>query len=238
MEKIEVGSLSIEVEHKDIKNIHLSVCPPDGRVRISAPLKYELNTIRVFAISRLGWIKKQQTKILKQERETPREYLDMENHYYNGERYLLNIIKEDRPPKLILQVRTMDVYIRPDSSREKIKEVIEEWYRSQMKKNIPDLIDKWEKILNVKVKKFGIKKMKTKWGTCNGKAGKIWINLELAKKPFRCLDYIVFHEMVHLLEKKHNTVFLSYMDKYMPNWRHIKEELNSLPVKHESWKHD
>jgi predicted metal-dependent hydrolase len=173
MKTIEVGNLSIEVEQKDIKNIHLSVYPPNGKVKISAPLKHELNTIRVFAISKLSWIKSQQAKILKQERETQREFLNLENHYYKGERYLLNIIKENSPPKVILRAKTMDVYTRPNSSKEKIQEVIEEWYRGELRKDIPVLIAKWESILNVKVKDFGIKKMKTKWGTCNDKAGRV-----------------------------------------------------------------
>lgn len=236
MKTIEIGNLSIEVEQKDIKNIHLSVYPPSGKVKISAPLKHELNTIRVFAISRLSWIKNQQEKILKQERETKREYLNLENHFYKGERYLLNLIKENAPPKVVLRAKKMDVYIRPNSSKEKIQEVMEDWYRSELKKDIPILISKWEKILNVKVKDFGIKKMKTKWGTCNDKAGRIWINLDLAKKPPRCLDYIVLHEMVHLLETKHNDKFVAYLDKSLPNWRLIKDELNRLPLKHEDWK--
>ncbi|TVL98577.1 MAG: metal-dependent hydrolase [Candidatus Brocadia sp. WS118] len=235
MQQIKLGDINIDVVHKDIKNLHLSVYPPSGKVRISAPLRMDLDTIRVFAISKLGWIKKQQAKLREQEREAPREYLNRESHYYLGKRYLLKIIEHHAPPKVVLKHNTLELYLRENTSAEKSKAVLENWYRQKLKELIPQYINKWEKTINVEVKEFGIKKMKTKWGACNREAGRIWLNLELAKKPRHCLEYIIVHEMVHLLERKHNEIFIAYMDKFLPQWRSYKEELNKSPLRHENW---
>ena len=236
MEQITISNIKIDVIRKDIKNIHLAVYPPTGRVRIAAPLSFSDDAIRLFAISKLSWIKRNQRKFEGQERMAPREFKQRESHYYQGRRYLLNVIEKDVVPKVVLRSKTyIDLYIRPDSSREKRNEIMAEWYRSQLKKQIPPIIDKWEKILNVLVDDWQIKQMKTKWGSCNIEKRKIWINLELAKKPERCLEYIIFHEMVHLLERHHNERFLYYMDTYLPTWKQLKMELNSLPVSHADW---
>ncbi|PKM81028.1 MAG: metal-dependent hydrolase [Firmicutes bacterium HGW-Firmicutes-14] len=237
MEQLRLGDIIIDVEKKDIKNIHLSVHPPAGRVRIAAPLRLDLDTIRVYALSKLSWIKKQQEKFRNQDREAPREFLNRESHYYNGKRYLLRIVEIEAPPKIELQHSTIILYIRPGTSLDKRQRIIDEWYRAQLKRVLPELITKWEKKLKVKVNEFGIKKMRTKWGTCNRVAGRIWLNLELAKKPPEYLEYVVVHEMVHLLERKHNGIFTAYMDKFLPKWRFYKDELNRLPVKHENWNH-
>ena len=233
MRQLQIGDITIDVEQKEIKNIHLSVYPPTGRVRISAPLRLDLDTIRVYALSKLKWIKKQQAKFKGQERETLREFLNRESHYYKGKRYLLKIVELEAPPKVELKHSTIILYVRPGASKEKKQAVLEEWYRSQLKMVLPALIEKWEKKLKVEVKEFGIRKMKTKWGSCNCQAKRIWLNLELAKKPPEHLEYVVVHEMVHLLERKHNDTFITYMNKYLPKWRFYKDELNRLPVVYE-----
>lgn len=235
MNKIILGDISIDVVYKDIKNLHLSVYPPYGRVHISAPLRMDLDTIRVFAISKCGWIKKQHAKLLAQKRETPREYINRESHYYLGKRYLLKVIKHYAFPKVVLKHNTIELYVKDNLSTEKKKAVLESWYRQRLKEIVPGYIKRWEESMNVKVEEFGIRKMKTKWGTCNRKAGRIWLNLELARKPLHCIEYIIVHEMLHLLERRHNEVFMAYMDKFLPKWRFLKEELNEGPLCHENW---
>jgi len=236
MEQIIISNIKIDVVRKDIKNIHLAVYPPTGRVRIAAPLRINDDAIRLFAISKLGWIKRHQRKFEGQERISPREYKNRESHYFQGKRYLLNIIEEDKPPKVVLKNKTyIDLYVRPQTPADKRHEIMNEWYRSQLKKQIPELIEKWEKKLNVKVGEWQVKLMKTKWGSCNTEKKRIWINLELAKKPINCLEYLVVHEIVHLIERHHNDKFLYYMDKYLPDWKQIKTELNKLPVSHADW---
>ena len=235
MQQIILGDISIDVVQKEIKNVHLSVYPPSGRVRISAPLRMDMDTIRVFAISKLGWIKKQQIKLCEQERETPREYINRESHYYLGKRYLLKVIEHKASPKVVLKHNTIELYVRENTSLDKRRAVLENWYRQRLKEIVPDYLVKWEKIMKVKVEEFGIKKMKTRWGTCNQEAGRIWLNLELAKKPTPCIEYVIVHEMVHLLENKHNETFIAYMDKFLPKWRFYKEELNKRPLRHENW---
>lgn len=237
MQHIKLGNIEIEVEQKDIKNIHLSVYPPNGRVRIAAPSKMDLDTIRVFAISKLQWIKTQQETLLQQAREPEREYLERESHYFLGERYLLKIIELDATPKVEIDHKYIHLYVRPNTDTEKRAEIINEWYRTQLKQIVPDLIAKWEKVIGVTSNEFGIKKMRTKWGTCNTEAKRIWLNLELAKKPKECLEYIIVHELVHLLERSHNQRFVKLMDKFMPKWRFNRDELNKLPISHTNWKY-
>lgn len=237
MPQIELGDINIDVEKKDIKNIHLSVYPPDGKVRIAAPERMNLDTIRVFALNKLKWIKKQQASFQNQDRETRREFLTKESHYFRGKRYLLKIIEHNAKPKVILKHSTIEMYIRPNTSTKKRKELLDEWYRQELKKTIPTLIEKWEKIIGVKSNDFGIKIMRTKWGTCNIEAKRIWLNLELAKKPLECLEYIVVHELVHLLERNHNANFIKYMNEFMPKWRFFRDELNRLPFRHTDWKY-
>jgi predicted metal-dependent hydrolase len=237
MKQIELGNIIIDVEQKDIKNIHLSVYPPKGKVRISAPERMDLDTIRVFAISKLKWIRKQQEAFKKQERETEREYLSRESHYFLGERYLLKIIKQDASPKIILKKNAIEMYIRPETSMEKRKELLDEWYRSELKKIAPSIIEKWEEKIGVQSQEYGIKKMRTRWGTCNPKAKRIWLNLELAKKPVECIEYIVVHELVHLIERSHNETFKRLMNEHMPKWSFYRDELNRLPFSHVDWRY-
>ena len=233
--QINLGEISVEVVKKDIKNIHLSVYPPTGTVRISAPLRMNLDTIRVFAISRLGWIKKQQQKLKKQEREAPRDYLDRESHYLWGKRYLLKVVEEDAAPRVELKHKKIILQVRSGTSRDKKKAILEEWYRERLKEVIPTLIVKWEKLMNVKVKRFIVRRMKTKWGSCNPSSKSIRLNTELAKKLPDCLEYIVVHEMAHLREPTHNSRFISLMDSVMPKWEFYREMLNRSPLRHESW---
>lgn len=237
MEQLSLGDIIVDVELKDIKNIHLSVYPPVGRVRIAAPLRMNLDTIRIYAISKLGWIKKQQQKFLSQVREAPREYLNKEGHYFLGKRYMLKVIERDAPPLVTLKHKTIELHVRPSTDTKKRHSILEEWYRVQLKGLVPPVIQKWEKIMGVSLDEFAVKKMKTKWGTCNREAKRIWLNLELAKKPFHCIEYIIVHEMVHLLERNHNDKFIAYMDHYLPEWKQLRKELNKLPVSHRDWEY-
>ncbi len=236
MEQITISNIKIDVVQKNIKNIHLAVYPPTGRVRIAAPLRVNEDAIRLYAISKLGWIKRHQRKFEGQERISPREYKNRESHYFQGRRYLLNIIEAGAPPKIVLKNKTyIDLYLRPETPIARRHEIMNEWYRQKLKEIIPALIKKWEKKIDVLVNEFGVKKMKTKWGTCNREAKRIWLNLGLAKKPAQCLEYIVVHEMVHLLERNHNDRFISLMNEFMPKWKFYRDELNRLPVLHENW---
>ncbi|TDE45881.1 M48 family peptidase [Flavobacterium rhamnosiphilum] len=235
MQEIQLGDITVEVTQKDIKNVHLSVYPPFGKVKIAAPNRMDIDTIRIYAISKLSWIRKQQVKIKAQKREAPREYLTKESHYFLGKRYLLKVIEHNGSPVVKLKHNTIELYIRPETETAKRKEILEEWYRTQLKVKIPELISKWETVMDVNVNGFGIKKMKTKWGTCNIEAQRIWLNLELAKKPITCLEYIIIHEMTHLLERNHNSRFVALMNSFLPNWKEVKEELNRLPVSHTEW---
>ena len=230
-----LGEIAVDVVRKDIKNIHLSVYPPAGKVRISAPLRMDIDTIRVFAITKLAWIKSQQQKLRAQEREMPREYLDRESHYVWGKRFLLKVEEKDAAPEVELKHSKMILHIRPATSHERKQEILDAWYREQLKKAVPALLAKWEPLMGVKVEKLFVQKMKTKWGGCSPGAGSIRLNTDLAKKPPECLEYIVVHEMAHLLEPTHNSHFITLMDQFMPKWRFYKEELNRLPVRHESW---
>lgn len=234
---INLGEISVDVVQKDIKNLHLSVYPPTGRVRISAPLRMELDTIRVFAVSKLGWIKRQQTKLRAQDRETPREYLQRESHYVWGRRYLLEVVELDVAPTVELQHNKMLLQVRPGASLEKRRALLDAWYREQLKEAVPPLIAKWEPLMGVEVARFFVQRMKTKWGSCNAGAGNIRLNLELAKKPPECLEYIVVHEMVHLLEPTHSNRFTTLMDRFMPKWKFHRDVLNRLPVRHDHWEY-
>ena len=235
METLKLGDIQIDVQLKDIKNVHLSVYPPTGRVRIAAPRRMDLDTIRIYAISKLSWIKTQQKKFLAQVREAPREYLTKEGHYFLGTRYLLKVTEHDAPSQVRIKHKTIELCVRPDTDMYKKQVIIDEWYRSQLKEMLPAIVSKWERKMGVSVSEFAIKKMKTKWGTCNREAKRIWLNLELAKKPYHCIEYIVVHEMVHLLERTHNDKFVAYMNRFLPEWRHLKNELNRLPVSHRNW---
>lgn len=228
--------LSVDVVRKNIKNMHLAVYPPTGRVRIAAPLRIDDEAVRLFAISKIGWIRKHQRNFIAQDRQPSRQYKERESHYFQGKRYLLRIIEQDAPPKVVMKTKTyIDLYVKANTSTEQRQIIVNEWYRTELKKLIQPIIEKWQPEIGVTVNDWQVKQMKTKWGTCNIEEKRIWINLELAKKPLHCLEYIVVHEMIHLLERHHNDRFLSLMEKFMPQWRFNKEELNRLPVSHGEW---
>lgn len=232
---IDLGGMTAEVVRKSIKNVHLSVYPPDGRIRIAAPLHMNLDTIRVFAISKLAWIKSQQRKMLAQERETPREYLERESHYVWGKRYLLRVIEHDAAPAVELQHNKLILQVRPGSDDRRRQDVLDAWYRDQIRARVPALLAKWEALMGVGAGRVFVQRMKTKWGSCNPGARSIRLNTDLAKKPPECLEYIVVHELAHLIEPTHNARFTALMDLFMPHWQHVREELNRLPVRHEDW---
>ena len=235
--QLKLGDIAVDVVLKDIKNVHLSVYPPTGRVRISAPLRMNLDTIRVFAISKLGWIKQQQKKLREQERETPREYLDRESHYVWGKRYLLKVVEDDAAPAVELKHSKMILRVRPGTDDEKKQAIVEEWYREQIKEAVPPLIAKWEPLMGVKVERFFVQQMKTKWGSCNPGTRSIRLNTDLAKKPRECLEYIVVHEMAHLLVRHHDDRFGSLMDRCLPNWKLLRQALNNSPLAHADWEY-
>ncbi|MFO0698950.1 MAG: SprT family zinc-dependent metalloprotease [Nitrospira sp.] len=235
MAQVQLGNISVDVVLKDIKNVHLSVYPPTGRVRIAAPARMSLDTIRIFAISKLDWIKRQQKKLQEQERESPREYLNRESHYLWGKRYLLTIRDEDEAPTIELRPNRILLRVRPGTGEAKKQALFEEWYRAQLKAAVLPLLAKWQPLVGVTVNRFFVQRMKTKWGSCNATARHIRLNTELTKKPLECLEYIVVHEMLHLLEPTHNSRFIALLDRFMPKWQYYRELLNRLPVRHESW---
>jgi predicted metal-dependent hydrolase len=235
LSQIKLGGIAVDVVLKDIKNVHLSVYPPTGRVRISAPKRMRIDTIRVFAVSKLDWIKQQQTKLREQERETPREYVDRESHFVWGKRYLLTVYESGEPPSIELKHSRMLLRVRPRTDEDKRQALLEEWYRQQLKEAVPALLARWQPLLGVQVQRFFVQRMKTKWGSCNHKAHTIRLNTELAKKPAECLEYIVAHELVHLLEPSHKARFVALMDRFMPRWQFHRQVLNRLPVRGERW---
>jgi Predicted metal-dependent hydrolase len=238
MYQITVNGFVVDVVRKDIKNLYLAVYPPHGRIRVAAPLLVNDEAVRLFTISRLTWIKDQQAKFAHQERQSAREFVSGESHYYQGHRYLLNV--EYRPGSSEVSLRNnkyMDLYVRPGSDTATRERVLTSWYRQRLKAEIAPLIEKWEEIIGIKVTEWGVKQMKTRWGTCNIKARRIWLNLELIKKPLLCLEYIIVHEMVHLLERHHNDRFTAHMNAFMPLWQYYREELNQAPLGHESWEY-
>lgn len=236
MHQITVQDLVVDVVRKNIKNLHLGVYPPAGRVRVAAPLRVDDEAVRLFTISKLGWIKRQQAKFLGQERQSAREFVSGESHYFKGNRYLLDVIYQDGPPQVVVRNKTrLELQVRPGSDRSQREQVLLGWYRQQLKEEIPALIAKWEAVMGVEVAEWGVKQMKTKWGTCNIEARRIWLNLALVKKPGHCLEYVVVHEMVHLLERHHNAKFTAHLSTFLPQWRLLREELNRAPLSYEVW---
>jgi hypothetical protein len=233
--QIRLGNITVDVLRKDIKNVHLSVHPPTGRVRIAAPARMSLDTIRVFTISKLSWIRKQQRKMKEQERETFREFINRESHYLWGRRYLLSVIENGQPASVELSHSRIVLRVRLGTSRERRALLMEHWYREKVKSAVPALVEKWERLMGVKVRRVFVQRMKTKWGSCNHRAGTIRLNTDLAKKPKACLEYIVVHEMIHLLEPTHNEHFMALIKHFMPKWQSQRETLNRLPVRHENW---
>lgn len=234
-ETIQLGDMAVSVFRKEIRNIHLSVYPPDGRVVISCPSRHSLEQIRAYALAKLAWIRKQQRRFQAQQREPQRKYIERESHYIWGRRYLLSVATTDSNPRVELTPKKITLLVRPETPEEKREEHYEEWLRAKLKSAISSLIAKWEPVLGVKVAGFFVQRMKTKWGSCCPTRGTIRLNTELAKKPRQCLEYIVVHEMIHLLEPTHNERFRTLLDRFMPRWKERRKTLNSLPVRHEDW---
>jgi len=236
MHQMSVAGLTVDVVQKDIKNLHLGVYPPEGRVRIAVPLQMGDEAVRAAVLLKLGWIKRQQKRFQAQERQSARVYASRESHYFFGRRYLLNLVEsEDKSCFIVCNKSSIDMHLPPGTDVSKMEQVFLNWYRRELKARIPPLIEKWEAIIGVSLSEWRVRKMKTRWGSCNIEARRIWLNLELAKKPEECLEYIIVHEMVHLLERHHNDNFRELMDTFMPKWRFYRDELNQAPLSNEDW---
>ena len=234
-EQLDLGDIRVEVIRKDIKNVHLSVYPPQGRVRIAAPAWMELDRLHLFAIHKLGWIRQQQKKLLAQDRQTPREFIERESHYVWGRRYLLQIIEKEARPTVRLTHRHLQLQLLPGSTAAEREVILSAWYRQSLKSQLPALLSKWQPRVGAHAERCFVRHMKTQWGSCNPLARTIRLNTELAKKPPDCLEYIVVHELVHLLEPTHNERFVGLISALMPHWRDCRDALNRLPVRHELW---
>ena len=236
--QITIGTLCVDVVPKAIKNLHLGVYPPHGRVRVAAPDALTKDAIRMAVIGKLGWIKKQQARFNDQLRQSEREMVNGESHFFLGRRYRLRVREQPGRTNVSLRgVNYIEICVNAHSDAVQREQLLLRWYRKELRTLIPPIIEKWEAQLGIEVAEWGIKKMKTKWGSCNPSARRIWLNLELAKKPLPCLEYIVVHEMVHLLERRHNNHFKELMDNSMPQWRLLRDELNQAPLAHEKWKY-
>ena len=235
---IDINGLAVDVVRKKIKHLYVGVLPPLGRVRVSAPLRLDNEAIRLAVISRLGWIRRKQAQFERQERQSQREYVTGESHYFEGRRYRLEVVEQDSPPAVVLvNNKTIVLSVRPGADRDKREEALYRWYRSRLRERLPTLVAEWERKLGIQVNEVRTRKMKTRWGTCNPRARRIWLNVELMKKPPSCLEYVVVHELVHLLERKHNNRFRKLMDKHMPQWRRRRDELNRAPLAHGDWEY-
>jgi len=231
-----VNDIEVQVVRKDIKNLHLGVYPPNGRVRVSVPLHVTDDNVRLAVISKLKWIRKQQASLLKQPRQSKREMLSGESDYVFGKRYLLEVIeRQGRHEVLVKNNSTLSLYLNPNTTQGNRERVLSEWYRDQLKARIPALLEKWQPVIGKEVAEWGVKRMKTRWGSCNIARRRIWLNLELAKKPVECLEFVLVHEMAHFYERYHNDNFKMYMDKFMPQWSLYRDKLNQAPLVHESW---
>jgi predicted metal-dependent hydrolase len=227
---LDIGGVPVDVIFKDIKNLHLSVYPPTGRVRISAPRRMSLEHVRLFAIAKIGWIKRHQVKLTAQARDTPREYLERESHYVWGRRYLLTISEGGTKPVVALSYRSLELTMPKGSSLDERETVLADWYRAQLRERAEAVLDKWAKHLNVGLSGFYIQRMKTKWGSSNPARRTVRLNLELAKFPPDCLDYVALHEIAHFVVPDHGEHFVGLLDRHMPGWRTIRDRLNEGPL--------
>jgi len=230
-----VHTLSVEVVRKSIKNLHLGVYPPEGRVRVAAPLAVSDDAVRRAVIGKLGWIKRQQAKFYAQPRQGKREMIDGESHYFQGQRYRLRIVECTGRPKVILNKSRLELHVHPESTTEERERTLQRWYRVRLRELVVPLLEKWQPVVGVEPFAWGIRKMKTKWGSCNTQSSRIWLNLELAKKPVSCAEYVLVHELVHLLERTHSDRFRALMDQFLPQWRLYRAELNQTPLNFEDW---
>ena len=232
---IHIGDIAIAMTRKDIKHVHLSVHPPLGRVTLVVPARTRREVARAYAISKIGWIREQRAKFQSQARETPRQYFERESHYLWGRRYLMSVVVEDAKPSVRLSHRRITLAVRPGNTLAKRDQVMQEWHRALLHEVVPALILKWETKLGVNVSGYFLQRMKNKWGSCNHRAGNIRLNTELVKKPKDLLEYVVVHEMVHLIEPTHSERFVMLLNKHYPTWREARAELNELPLRAEEW---
>jgi predicted metal-dependent hydrolase len=236
MHEITVGSLTVQVVRKAIKNLHVGVYPPHGRGRVAAPLALHDDAVRLAVIGKLSWIKRQQARFEAQPRQSAREMVSGEAHYFLGRACRLRWVDGAGPPRVVACTRGIIELAAPASSTPAGREeAIQRWYRRELQSRIPPLLDKWQGALGVQVVAWGIKRMKTRWGTCNPEARRIWLNLELAKHPERCIEYLVVHELVHLRERTHGPRFVAFMDAHLPQWRALRRALAEGPLAHETW---
>jgi len=235
-ETIQLGEIAIRVTRKAIKHVHLSVHPPHGRVTLSAPSATRLDVARAYAISKLGWIREQQGKLAHQAREAPRRFIERESHYLWGRRHLMTIVHRETKPSVSLDHKRITLTVRPGTDAEKRAQVIHEWHKSLLHEVVPVFIKKWEPKLEVKVAGYFLQRMKTKWGSCYHRDGNIRLNTELVKKPKDLLEYVIVHEMAHLLAPTHSDRFIAILEEHYPTWREARAELNELPLTAEVWK--
>ncbi len=235
---LSVNGIAVQVVRKDIKNLHLAVYPPDGHVRVAVPNHITDDNVRLAVVSKLSWIKKQQRDFIDQPRQSERQFISGECHYHFGKRCRLELIERVGRHEVVLkQSGKLKMFVAPGTTIDNKLKLLNEWRRSELKVRILELLEKWQPIVGESVAHWGIKKMKTKWGSCNIDARRIWLNLELAKKPAECLEYILVHELVHLLERHHNDRFKELLDKFLPSWRASRQILNKAPLAHEEWKY-
>ncbi len=233
---ITVSGIDVRVVRKAIKNLHLAVYPPHGHVRVAVPEHVTDDNIRLAVVAKLSWIKKQQRDFHDQPRQSAREFVSGECHYFLGKRYRLEVIERRGKHEIKrLQSGKLKMFVQPGTTTNNREKLLNGWYRQQLNTAIPELLNKWQPIVGEQVSEFGVKKMKTKWGSCNCEQRRIWLNLELAKKPPKCLEYILVHELVHLLERNHNDRFMALMDRFLPKWRVYRDVLNKSPLGHEDW---
>lgn len=233
---IELGDITISMAFKAIKNVHLTVLPPEGKVTLVAPLGTRPEVARAYAITKLQWIRQQQAKLNAQAREAPRQFIERETHQLWGRRYLMTVVEADVKPHVKLDHKRIALTVRPGHDAAKRLEVMHEWHKSLLHALVPKLIAKWEPKLDVKVSDYFLQRMKTQWGSCNHHAGNIRLNTELVKKPKDLVEYVVVHEMAHLLEPTHSEAFVALLDQHWPHWRECRAELNALPLGHEGWR--
>lgn len=235
-EVLKVGGLNVELVRRAIKNLHLGVYPPDGRVRVAAPPTISDEAVRVAVVSRLGWINRQRAKFLDQARQSARGFVSGETHFHLGQQYRLRVVeRKGRAAVRLAGGGRLELSVPQGSSREYREKVFHDWQRAQLKKRGQDLVNDWALRLNVQQPTVGIKRMKTKWGSCSPAANRVWLNLELIKKPPRCIDYLVLHEIAHLIVPDHSEAFVELVNSHMPDWRTRRDELNAAPLAHEYW---
>jgi predicted metal-dependent hydrolase len=236
-EALTIGGIHVEVVKKAIKNLHLTVHPPQGRVRIVAPERMQLDTIRLYAISKLPWLRRQIAELQAQARESSREYVNRESHFVWGSRYLLKVVEREAAPTVELRKRQLALVFRPGTSEAQRHEILAAWYRAQVRAAVAPLLAKWQRILKVEAQAIFVRQMKTKWGSCNPRKATIRFNTDLAKKPLACLEYVLVHELAHLIEPTHSERFRAILSRHLPNWPHLRNQLNRAPLAHEDWEY-